>query len=80
MRRGCKADNMHLLHLHTGEEIPSLPAKGRPQRTSWVTSALRAKTVPNKSAAKSFKLNRPGHHCTSALIVTVSVVSGAAVK
>lgn len=55
---------MHNRSPYAAKEPPGFEAAGRPQKASRVTSPLKAKTVPVRSAAKSLKLNRPGHHYT----------------
>lgn len=59
---------------YAATEVPGFEAKGRSQKASRVTNALKAKTVPVRSAARSFKLNRPGHHYTEAIYPVESSV------
>ncbi len=66
------ADRIQIAHatwhdMHTcpyaAEAPPDLSVRGRPHVLSAATRTARATTVPVKSAARSRKLNSPGHHC-----------------
>ena len=59
---------------YAAKEVPGFKARGRPQKASRVTNALKAKTIPVRSAARSFRLNRPGHHCTEAIYAIESSI------